>query len=107
MLALSRVPEIRTALKPLDSPLLASLAEQIQNHSREKDLLQKALIDDPPMLISHGGVIADGYDDELDDLRAIARNADQYLIDLEKQEKDRTGNFDLEARLQPGPWLLY
>ena len=91
MLALSRVPEIRTALKPLDSPLLASLAEQIQNHSREKDLLQKALIDDPPMLISHGGVIADGYDDELDDLRAIARNADQYLIDLEKQEKDRTG----------------
>ena len=91
MLALSRVPEIRTTLRPLDSPLLASLAERVQDHSREKDLLQKALIDDPPMLISHGGVIADGYDDELDDLRAIAQNADQYLIDLEKREKDRTG----------------
>ncbi len=91
MLALTRVPQIRTTLKPVDSPLLASLAEQIQNHSREKDLLQKALIDNPPMLISHGGVIADGYDDELDDLRAIARNADQYLIDLEKREKERTG----------------
>ncbi len=91
MFALSRVPEIRTTLKQLDSPLLASLAEQIQNHSREKDLLQKALIDNPPMLITHGGVIADGYDDELDGLRAIAQNADQYLIDLEKQEKERTG----------------
>lgn len=91
MLALTRVPEIRHTLKNVDSPLLASLAEQIQNHSREKDLLQKALIDNPPMLISHGGVIADGYDDELDDLRAIAKNADQYLIDLEKREKERTG----------------
>ncbi len=91
MLALTRVPEIRNTLNQVDSPLFASLVEQIQNHSREKDLLQKALIDNPPMLISHGGVIADGYDDELDDLRAIARNADQYLIDLEKREKERTG----------------
>jgi DNA mismatch repair protein MutS len=43
------------------------------------------------MLINHGGVIADGYDEELDDLRAIARNADQYLVDLEIREKKRTG----------------
>ena len=43
------------------------------------------------MLIRDGGVIADGYDDELDDLRAIASNADQYLLDLEAREKERTG----------------
>jgi DNA mismatch repair protein MutS len=67
------------------------LNDQIKAHSREKDLLQKALVDDPPMLISQGGVIADGYDDELDDLRAISRNADQYLTDLERREKERTG----------------
>ena len=91
MLALSRVPEIRTSVQPLDSPLLAALGNQIQNHSPEKDLLRKALIENPPMLISNGGVIADGYDDELDDLRAIAQNADQYLIDLEQREKKRTG----------------
>ena len=91
MLALSRVPEIRNSLQPLDSPLLALLGNQIQNHSPQKDLLQKALIENPPMLISNGGVIADGYDDELDDLRAIAQNADQYLIDLEQREKKRTG----------------
>ena len=91
MLALSRVPDIRNTLQQVDSPLLASLTEQIQDHSREKDLLQKALVDDPPMLISHGGVIADGCDEELDDLRAIVQNAAQYLIDLEKREKERTG----------------
>jgi DNA mismatch repair protein MutS len=90
-LALSRVPEIRNILAEVDSPLLASLNDQIKAHSREKDLLQKALVDDPPMLISQGGVIADGYDDELDDLRAISRNADQYLTDLERREKERTG----------------
>ena len=89
--ALERIPGIRNTLQPLDSPLLRSLMEQVQNHSREKDLLQKALVDSPPMLISHGGVIADGYDEELDDLRAIARNADQYLVDLEIREKKRTG----------------
>jgi DNA mismatch repair protein MutS len=89
-LALSRVPDIRSTLQPLDSPALATLLEQIQNHSREKDLLQKALIEDPPMLISHGGVIADGFDDELDELRGIAQNADQFLVDLEKREKERT-----------------
>jgi len=91
MLALSRVPEIRSTLQQLDSPLLASLSDQIRNHAREKDLLQKALVDNPPMLLGHGEVIADGYDEELDDLRAIAQNADQYLLALEQREKERTG----------------
>lgn len=89
-LALSRVPEIKRVLAAVDSPLLTALNDQIKVHSREKELLQKALVDDPPMLISQGGVIADGYDDELDDLRAISRNADQYLADLEQREKERT-----------------
>jgi len=91
MQALSRIPGLRNCLQQIDSPLLTSLATQIQNHSRELNLLQKALVDNPPMLINHGGVIADGYDDELDDLRAIAQNADQYLLDLELREKERTG----------------
>ena len=43
------------------------------------------------MLIRDGGVIAEGFDDELDELRAIANNADQYLVDLEAREKERTG----------------
>ncbi len=89
--ALSRIPQVRRELTEVDAPLLESLKEQIKTHSREKDLLEKALDDDPPMLISQGGVIADGYDDELDELRAISRNADQYLVDLENRERQRTG----------------
>ena len=89
--ALSRLPELRTTMARLDSPLMQSLREQISEHRRQHDLLRKAIVDDPPMLIRDGGVIASGYDDELDDLRAIAENADQFLLDLEAREKKRTG----------------
>jgi DNA mismatch repair protein MutS len=89
--ALSRLPDLRALLKGRDSPLLETLAKQIQDHPVQRDLLQKALVDNPPMLIRDGGVIAPGYDEELDELRGIASNADQFLLDLEAREKERTG----------------
>jgi DNA mismatch repair protein MutS len=89
--ALSRIPELRQQLARLESPLLDELREQVDEHRRQHELLARAIIDNPPMLIRDGGVIADGYDDELDDLRAIAANADQYLLDLEKREREATG----------------
>ena len=89
--ALERIPSLRKTIEASDSPLLQSLREQIGVHPRERELLQKALVDSPPMLIRDGGVIAAGYDDELDDLQSIAENADQYLLDLESREKSRTG----------------
>jgi DNA mismatch repair protein MutS len=89
--ALSRLPDIRRQIESLESPALADLHNQIGEHRRQHELLTKAIIDNPPMLIRDGGVIADGYDVELDDLRAIAANADQYLLDLETREKERTG----------------
>ncbi len=89
--ALSRLPELRRLLGQLESPLLQELNEQVGEHRRQRELLDRSIVDSPPMLIRDGGVIADGYDDELDDLRAIAVNADQYLLDLEAREKKRTG----------------
>ena len=94
--ALSRIPDLKNPLKTAESPLLQSLARDIGDHGRERDLLHKAIIDNPPMLIRDGGVIAPGFDDELDELRAIAENADQYLRDLETREKERTGVANLK-----------
>ena len=89
--ALSRLPGLRSRIAEVDSPHLLELREQISGHGREHDLLAKAIIDNPPMLIRDGGVIAPGYDEELDELRDIAQNADQFLLDLEEREKQRTG----------------
>jgi len=88
---LSRIPDLRRQLKPVDSPLLQTLFRQISEHGKQRELLQRAIIDNPPMLIRDGGVIAAGFDEELDDLRAIADNADQFLLELEAREKERTG----------------
>jgi len=89
--ALSRLPELRRQLAAIESPLLRDLGEQIGEHKPQHRMLEKAIVDSPPMLIRDGGVIAPGYDDELDDLRAIAGNADRFLVDLEVQERERTG----------------
>jgi DNA mismatch repair protein MutS len=89
--ALSQLPGLRNTLQAVDSPLLLSLRSQTADHPLLRELLSKAIIDNPPMLIRDGGVIAEGYDEELDELRSIATNADQYLLDLEAREKERTG----------------
>ena len=90
-IALGRVPALRESLAETDSPLLAELRESTGEHRRERSELDKALVENPPMLIRDGGVIATGYDDELDELRGIAENADRYLLDLESRERTNTG----------------
>ena len=89
--ALGRLPALKKALGGVDSPLVAGLADAVGDHRRERGLLESAIVDNPPMVIRDGGVIADGYDDELDDLRSTAENADRFLLDLEAREKERTG----------------
>jgi DNA mismatch repair protein MutS len=90
-LALQLAPGIRQALAVFDSPLLATLAAALGEHVEVRALLERALVDDPPMLVRDGGVIAAGYDPELDELRDIAEHADQYLVDFELRERERTG----------------
>ncbi len=89
--ALSRLPALRQLLSGLDSPLITELRSDCSDHDDEFGLLGRAIIDNPPMLIRDGGVIAEGFDPELDELRQIADNADQYLVDLESRERERTG----------------
>ena len=89
--ALSRLPALRQLLAALDSPLLTEMRSESSDHEDEHDLLARAVVDNPPMLVRDGGVIAEGFDEELDELREIANNADQYLVDLEARERERTG----------------
>ena len=54
-------------------------------------MLRRAIVDNPPVIIRDGGVIAKGYDEELDQLRSLSHNAGQFLLDLETKERERTG----------------
>ncbi|MFN3581775.1 MAG: DNA mismatch repair protein MutS, partial [Pseudomonas sp.] len=67
------------------------LAGQVSTHPELAELLERAVIDNPPAVIRDGGVIKPGYDSELDELQNISENAGQYLIDLETRERERTG----------------
>jgi DNA mismatch repair protein MutS len=91
MMSLACYPELQTELAKQSSPLLFQLAQQISTFPALVDLLTRAIIENPPVVIREGGVIADGYDAELDDLRNISTNAGQYLLDLEIRERERTG----------------
>ncbi|MCU7937665.1 MAG: DNA mismatch repair protein MutS [Candidatus Thiodiazotropha sp. (ex Dulcina madagascariensis)] len=89
--ALGALPQLQPRLNRLDSPLTLSLSREIGEHPQRHKLLQRAVIPQPPMLIRDGGVIAEGYDAELDELRGLSQNADQFLLDLETRERERTG----------------
>jgi len=88
---LQLLPSLQQQLACLDSPLIQELAGDIGSHPEVVALLDAAITEEPPMLIRDGGVIRAGFDPELDDLRALSSNADQFLIDLESQEQQKTG----------------
>ena len=73
------------------SPLLERLCSAFGDHRADHELLRNALVDSPPHFLRDGGVIAPGYDPELDDLRLLGSNTDQFLLELERRERDRTG----------------
>jgi len=88
---LALFPALREALAPLDSPRLAALLARLGEHADTSDWLQKAIAPQPPLKLVDGGVIAEGYDAELDELRVLSTNADQFLLDLEARERAATG----------------
>lgn len=89
--SLACYPELQTELKSVQAYRLKKLAVEIGEFPDFVDLLDRAIIDNPPVVIRDGGVIKEGYDSELDELRNISSNAGQYLIDLETRERERTG----------------
>ena len=89
--ALAIIPDIRRQLNQLDSPLAASICERAPEFPEWVQRLTAAIIENPPVIIRDGGVIAEGYDIELDELRSLSENAGDYLVKLEEREKEKTG----------------
>ncbi len=95
--SLARLPALQALLAPRETPLLRDLAREAKTHPSVVDLLRRALIENPPALIRDGGVLAGGYDPELDELRDLSTNADRFLLELEARERERSGLANLRV----------
>ncbi len=94
---LGRLPGLSEALDEFAEPMLAELAETLAPCPDLHELLTLAVVEQPPMVIRDGGVIADGFDAELDELRNLSQNAGDFLVRYEEQEKTRTGIANLKV----------
>jgi DNA mismatch repair protein MutS len=89
--SLQVLPALRAALATLDSPLLQELHRRADEHAAVVALLVAAITAEPAAMVRDGEVIAAGYDPGLDELRGIATHTDEFLLELEKRERERTG----------------
>ena len=94
---LTTLPVLKSLLGPLSSPRLAALSVDLAPVPELTDLLSRAILPEPAALLREGGVINDGFDAELDELRAIQNNCGEFLIALEGRERNRTGIASLKV----------
>ncbi|MES4611631.1 DNA mismatch repair protein MutS [Ewingella sp. AOP8-B2-18] len=89
--ALQQLPEIRALLQPLEPAHIQTLVKNCGEFNELVELLERAIIEAPPVLVRDGGVIAPGYNAELDEWRALADGATDYLDQLEIREREKLG----------------
>ena len=95
--ALHTVPRLREAVAGADSPRIHELTGASREFPEIAALLDRAVVETPPVLIRDGGVLAAGYDAELDELRRLSTDADAFLEALEARERERTGVTNLRV----------
>ena len=93
--ACAQIPFLRNAIQPIVSQNQSTLIQQLNNELGDFNglhlRLMNAIVENPPVLLRDGNVIAEGFDSELDELRQIRDHAGQFLIDLEIRERKNTG----------------
>ena len=94
---LTRLPALVSALARTDAPLIASLAQALAVDPQWAGLLARAIAAEPAAQVRDGGVIAAGFDAELDELRAIDDHCGEFLVALEARERTRTGIANLKV----------
>lgn len=95
--ALQALQPVKAACMKASNESLRRIGEQLQLCETIRDRIEHEIQPDPPLLVNKGGVIADGYDTELDELRQISRNGKDYLIQIQEREVERTGIASLKV----------
>jgi DNA mismatch repair protein MutS len=96
--SIAAVPRVRLVLSELQAPLVRSVIAELDDLAELRDALDRTLLDDPPAVARDGGMIRDGVDAELDELRTISRSGKRHIADMEEAERARTGVSSLKIR---------
>src|SRR5437660_2619938 len=96
--SLAKVPAVRNLLARLPAERWRGLHESVDDLGDVRERIEKAIVPEPPISLSDGGVIQSGVDRELDELRDMSRNSKQYLALIEQRERQRTGIGSLKVK---------
>ncbi|MBU1766736.1 MAG: DNA mismatch repair protein MutS, partial [Candidatus Omnitrophica bacterium] len=90
--SLNKIPQIKQVLKECKlPPLLKELASNLDDVKEIRELIEKAIVDNPPYILTEGDVIKEGYDSELDKLKIASREGKTWIAGLQTKERERTG----------------
>jgi DNA mismatch repair protein MutS len=96
--SVTHLPVIKESLKSCKNHYLSSIAEEISEFSSLRKLIEKAIINNPPITLRDGGIIRDGYNTDVDELRNISTKGKDFVAELEHKERQRTGISSLKVR---------
>ncbi len=89
--SLGKLPEIKQILGTTKSTMLKNLYENLDEVKEIHELIEKAIVDDPPIVIKEGNIIKNGYNEEVDKYKEATTNGKKWLVELEAKEREKTG----------------
>ena len=95
--SLEHLPDLKETLKVTSSSLLKTLCEKLDVLADIRELIETAIVDDPPITIKEGGIIKPGYSKEIDEYREASRNGKKWILELEAKEREATGIKNLKV----------
>lgn len=96
-IALQAIEPLKTSCLAADNEALRRVGEMLNVCATLRDRIEREVQPDPPLLVNRGNVIADGFNEELDDLRNISRSGKDYLVKLQERESEETGIASLKV----------
>jgi DNA mismatch repair protein MutS len=89
--SLQQVPLVKETLKKFNHPKLSALADKLDAHDEISNLIARAIDDNPPIVLKEGGIIKEGYNQELDEIKFLQSHGEEWLESFEAREREKTG----------------
>ncbi|MBS3818486.1 DNA mismatch repair protein MutS [bacterium] len=96
--SLAPLPQIQSLIQSLSSSQIKEIGDQWDNAQDLVDLIDRSIVDEPPFLLTEGGIIKEGYNKKLDELKEISRSGKTFIAGLEKKEREKTGISSIKIR---------